>query len=74
MRVTDFLWLGVNLLLSLSLTTIEVVVDNNSGFGADAALIEGHVLNESGGTVHEVVAVVSDALFNTFSKNKKEIG
>ena len=62
--VLDLLWLGVDLLLSLSLTTIKVVVDDDVGLGGDASLVEGGGVVEDGGTVHEVVAFVAGQFFN----------
>lgn len=71
--VLDLLWLGVNLLLSLSLTTIKVVVDNDVGLGGDALLVEGGGVVEDGGTVHEVIALVASKLFNLVSKQKENL-
>ena len=62
--VLDLLWLGVDLLLSLSLTSIKVVVDDDVGLGGDALLVEGGGVVEDGGTVHEVIALVAGKLFN----------
>ena len=60
----DLLWLGVDLLLSLSLTSIKIVVDDDHGLGGDASLVEALGVVEDGGAVHEVVALVADLLFN----------
>ena len=58
-NVLNFLWLGVNLLLSLSLTGIEIASSLDVGFGDDSSLGEGEGLIELSGTADKTVDFVS---------------
>jgi len=46
--VGDLLGLGVNLLLSLTLTTFEIHEGNNVALGLEASLINGALVKEDG--------------------------
>jgi hypothetical protein len=58
-NVLYFLWLGVNLLLSLSLTGIEIACSLDVRFSSDFVFGEGEGLIELSGTADKTVDFVS---------------
>jgi len=51
--VSDLLWLGVDLLLALTFTTLKAEAGVDDAFFADASLIEGLAILEVGSSENE---------------------
>ena len=72
--VLDLLGLGVDLLLSLPLATIEGNESVNSALSLEAGLLEGQRLVESSSAAHEPVDGEVNLLLNTRSKQSYKHG
>ena len=71
--VCDLLGLGVDLLLSLTLTTLQVHEGNDVALGGEAALIDGGFVRKDGSAAHKSVDSVVDLVFNLDSIQVKKV-
>jgi hypothetical protein len=66
--VSDLLWLGVNLLFTLTLTTLKAKASVDVAFFVDASLSEGLTIFKLGSAKNEADFVVA-GVFDFFSKD-----
>jgi len=66
--VSDLLWLGVNLLFTLTLTTLKAKASVDVAFFVDASLSEGLTIFKLGSAKNEADFVVA-GVFDLFSKD-----
>ena len=71
MLVLDLLGTGVDLLLSLTLTTIEGANSLDVGLILEGALIDGQVLIELSGSADETVDFIASQFFDAIAKGTK---